>query len=387
MPIYHALGNVPKRKHVAFRDEQNNLYWEELFSTLGFAGIYSTLYRIQAPARVQGIKELPHQMIQPWDEAPVAPYHFFTHKLEHGGDMVTARKVFMHNSDCTIATATFDPSDQRFYRNAKADEILFVHEGGGKLVSEYGEIEIQQWDYLVVPRGVLYRFEDLPKNNRFLITESYGPVETPRRYRNHFGQMLEHSPFCERDIRRPQFREPVVDKSPTPLVVKSGERFFEYTLDHSPLDVVGWDGYFYPWAFNIKDFMPIVGKVHQPPPVHQVFQAPGFVVCNFVPRLFDFHEDAIPAPYFHQNVDSDEVLYYVDGDFMSRKGIESGSITLHPGDIPHGPQPGKIEDSIGVKDCYEYAVMIDTFKPLKVTKHVSTTMDQAYHRSWLGQDS
>lgn len=383
MPFYHQLGKIPGTKHITFKDDSGNLYWEELFSTLGFSGIYSTLYRINQPPRVEALQARPVRLIQPWDDAPKAPYHFLTHKAESGGDILSARKVFLYNNDCTLATATFDALDDGFYRNSRADEILFVHEGEGELHSEYGVLPFRKWDYLVIPRGVMYRFEKLPKENRFFIIESYGPVETPRRYRNHFGQMLEHSPFCERDMRRPQFRDPIDKKEEVKLTIKSGDQAHIYTLSHHPFDVVGWDGYLYPWAFNIQDFMPIVGKVHQPPPVHQVFEAPGFVVCNFVPRLFDFHPDAVPAPYFHQNVDSDEVLYYVDGDFMSRKGIESGSVTLHPGDIPHGPQPGKIEASIGKKDCYEYAVMVDTFKPLQVSTHVRDTMDKDYLRSWL----
>ena len=384
MPLYHQLGEMPQKKHIAYRKDDGGLYWEELFSTLGFSGIYSTLYHIHPPTRVESVEAINHRFIEPWDDAPKAPYHFLTHKAPAGGDMITARRYFMYNSDVGLATASFTEADERFYRNARADEILFVHKGSGELHSEYGLLTFSEGDYLVIPRGVMYRLEKLSDDNLFFIIESYSPIETPRRYRNEFGQLLEHAPFSERDIRRPSWQEPVDNTSSHKLLVKSGDALHCYTLDHHPLDVVGWDGYLYPWAFNIKDFQPLVGKIHLPPPIHQVFQCKGFVVCNFVPRLFDFHPEAVPAPYFHQNVDSDEVLYYVDGDFMSRKGIESGSVTLHPGDVPHGPQPGKIEASIGKKDCYEYAVMVDTFQPLKLTTSVRDTMDPDYVRSWLG---
>jgi len=385
MPIYHQLGELPQKKHTVFKKPDGSLYWEELFSTLGFSGIYSTLYHLHEPTKATAVEELRHRFIEPWAEAPKQPFHFFTHHAKEGGDIVSARRCFLYNGDTTLSTAVFDSLDDRFYRNARADEILFVHQGGGELHSEYGALEIRQGDYLVIPRGVMYRLENVPAENRFFIVESYSPVETPRRYRNEFGQLLEHAPFHERDIRRPVYREPVDKREPARLLIKTGERLFQYSLTHHPFDVVGWDGHLYPWAFNIHDFNPIVGKIHQPPPVHQVFHSGGFVLCNFTPRLFDFHPEAIPAPYFHQNVDSDEVLYYVDGDFMSRKGIEPGSATLHPGDVPHGPQPGKIEASVGKADCYEYAVMVDTFKPLLATTLVRDTMDPDYVRSWLGE--
>jgi len=383
MPMYHRLGQLAPTKHTTFRKPDGSLYWEELFSTLGFAGIYSTFYRLNQPAAVQDVRELELEMIETWPDAPVQPHHLFTGRLEGNGNLLSGRQYLMYNDDCALATARFGQDPEFLYRNAKADEILFVHEGKGVLHSECGELPFGQWDYLVIPRGLTYRIEGLPGNNRFFVIESYGPVETPARYRNEFGQLLEHSPFHERDIRLPQYREPIDRTEPTKLWVKSYQRVFEYTLDHHPFDVVGWDGYLYPWAFNIKDFNPIVGRIHQPPPVHQVFKGQGMVVCNFVPRLFDFHTEAIPAPYYHQNVDSDEVLYYVDGDFMSRKGIEPGSITLHPGDVPHGPQPGKVEASIGKKDCYEYAVMVDTFRPLKLTRAAQNISDANYLQSWL----
>lgn len=384
MPMYHALGEYPQKKHITFKKPDGSLYKEELFSTLGFAGIYSTLYHIHPPTAVEQVKPLEHTLLEPWEDAPKQCFHFFTHHHKGGGNMVSARTYFLFNSDIALATASFTEADARFYRNARADEVLFVHAGSGELHSEYGVIKFGYGDYLVIPRGVMYRFENLSPDNRFLIIESSSPIETPRRYRNHYGQLLEDAPYSERDFRRPTWRDPIDEAKPHTLVVKSEDRFHEYRLAHHPFDVVGWDGYLYPYAFNIKDFQPIVGQIHLPPPIHQTFECAGAVICNFVPRLFDFHPQAIPAPYAHHNVDSDEVLYYVEGDFMSRKGIESGSITLHPGDVPHGPQPGKTEASVGAKDCYEYAVMVDTFKPLKLTTAVRDTMDPNYVRSWLG---
>ncbi|MCB1041910.1 MAG: homogentisate 1,2-dioxygenase [Acidobacteria bacterium] len=383
MPIYHQLGKLPQKKHIVYESPSGGMYWEELYSTLGFSGIYSTLYHVNPPTRYREIKEINHRLIEPWADAPVQPYHFFTNRVEHGGDIVSGRRCFMYNDDVTLSTASFTELDDRFYRNSQADEILFVHRGEGELHSPYGVLTFTQGDYLVVPRGVMIRLEHVSADNRFFIIESFSPIETPKRFRNEFGQLLEHAPYCERDIKRPAFREPIVNKDPQRLVIKRRNLFYEYELDHHPFDVVGWDGYLYPWAFNIHEYIPSVAKIHLPPPVHQVFQSAGFVVCNFVPRLFDWHPQAIPAPYFHQNVDSDEVLYYVEGDFMSRKGIEMGSITLHPGDVPHGPQPGKIEASIGKKEVYEYAVMVDTFKPLLMTQQVPPVMDRAYHKSWL----
>ena len=385
MPFYRQLGRVPAKKHITFKKEDGSLYKEELFSTLGFSGIYSTLYHLHMPTEVRGVEQEKHTMLEAWEDAPKLPYHFFTAKLPSGGNMLTARKYVLFNAEIALACAHFTEPDARFYRNARADEILFVHHGTGTLHTEHGSLPFGPGDYLVVPRGIMYRFEELSADNRFFIIESYSPVVTPRRYRNEFGQLLEDAPYSERDIRTPQWREPIDSHEPATLVVKSDSSYWAYTLDHHPFDVVGWDGYVFPWAFNIRNFQPIVGQIHLPPPIHQVFQTQGAVICNFCPRLFDFHPESIPAPYAHQNVDSDEVLYYVEGDFMSRTGVEEGSITLHPGDVPHGPQPGKTEASIGKKDCYEYAVMVDTFKPLKLTTYVRDTMDPDYVRSWLSK--
>jgi len=382
--MYHALGEIPRRKHVAHRDEGGSLIWEELVSRNGFSGCYSTLYHRHVPPKTLRISPLPQPELREWQEAPVQPHHFFSGRLELGGDLLSGRKTLLFNEDVHIALASFQPSDGSFYRNAAADEVLFVHQGSGELRSEYGSLPFGPGDYLVIPRGILWRLEQLSQPNRFLVLESQNMVEIPRRYRNEFGQLLEHAPFCERDIRRPLYRAVVEENGPARLYLKRRGRVWLYELAHQPLDVLGWDGFHYPWAFNIRDFMPLVGKIHQPPPVHQVFQSVGFVVCNFVPRLYDWHEGAIPAPYFHQNVDSDEVLYYVEGQFMSRRGIEQGSITLHPGDVPHGPQPGKIEESIGKSEIEEWAVMVDTFRPLKLAATVQGIVDPDYWSSWNG---
>jgi homogentisate 1,2-dioxygenase len=268
-----------------------------------------------------------------------------------------------------------------YYRNGHHDEIIFIHSGSGLLKTNLGQLNVAAGDYVVIPRGVIWQL-DVEENMKHFIIETSGPVETPSRYRNRHGQLLEHSPYSERDIRTPDFVDPQTDGHMNVLVrLNSGYQMYAYTTH--PCDLVGWDGYYFPWVFNIKDFMPITGKVHQPPPVHQVFQAPGLVICNFVPRVFDYHPEAIPAPYAHSNVDSDEILYYVEGDFMSRKGMKEGSITFHPGGLPHGPQPGKIQESIGVKEANEYAVMVDTFKPLNITTAAQAVDDADYPASWL----
>ena len=383
MPIYHHLGSIPPKKHITFKKADGSLYWEELFSTLGFSGVYTTLYHIHRPPAVKEVKTLDFKPLEEWTGAPRKNYHFFTQRANSSGDLVTARIPFLFNDDLTLYTACFTDLNDHFYKNSNADEILFVHQGSGELHSEHGVLPFEDGDYLVIPRGMLYRLENVSTENRFFIMEGNEPISLPRHYHNDTGQLLETAPFSERDIRRPQFREAIDLESEQTLIMKAGSEFYEYTLAHHPFDVVGWDGYAYPWAFNIKNFQPIVGQIHLPPSIHLVFAASNFVVCNFVPRLFDFHPQAVPAPYYHNNVDTDEVLYYVEGDFMSRKGIEQGSITLHPGGMLHGPQPGKMEASIGQKDCFEYAVMVDAFRPLKLTTHVRDAIDPDYVRSWL----
>lgn len=381
---YYHLGLLPKKRHTQFRKESGELYSEQLFSTEGFSDNYSLLYHNQPPTQIIQIsdpldvspnvvinKQLSHRSLKGFDIAPTADY-------------LESRKPVLVNSDCKIIlSAPQQSSTQYFYKNADADEIIFIHEGAGTLKTMYGNLHFEYGDYLVVPRGTIYQLHFNDSKNRLFIVESVSAVITPKRYRNEFGQLMEHSPFCERDIRKPEELQPIDEKGDFLLYIKKQDQLYPYHYKSHPFDVVGWDGYVYPYAFSIHDFEPITGRVHQPPPVHQTFQTRGFVVCSFVPRLYDYHPLAIPAPYNHSNIDSDEVLYYVDGDFMSRKSVEKGQITLHPGGIPHGPHPGTVEKSIGAKETKELAVMVDTFRPLSLTDHALQIEDTNYPYSWV----
>ncbi len=391
MPFYHKVGRIPLKRHTTFfKPDGKSLYREELFSTLGFSGVHTNKYHIHMPTRVKDVRELKASDAPLWDEAPLLYYHFFTDKKQTAGNFVTARNVFLKNQHCILATAhpNENPAPDFFYRNSFAHEYVFVHHGTGALLSEYGRLPFAEGDQILVPRGTTYQMIfDKPEGNKLFIVESDTAFEVPRHYRNEYGQMLEGAPFCERDIKLPEFMEPFDQEGEFRMILKAWDRTFEYILPHHPFDVVGWDGYNYPHALNIKDYCPIVGKIHLPPPVHLLYKTEHFVLCNFVPRPFDFHPDAIPAPYFHSNIDSDEILYYVDGDFMSRKGVVQGSITLHPGGLPHGPQPGKTEASVGKKETSEWAIMVDTFQPLKPTLNVKETLDPDYARSWLDENS
>jgi len=385
MPFYVKLGKVPPKRHITFyKDDGKSLYREELFSTLGFSGIYSNKYHIYMPTQVKKIGEIPQSNSIHWPDAPLQYYHFFTEKKKTDGDILKSRNEFLKNDNCVISTANVSADSDFFFRNSYAHELIFVHRGSGKFLSEYGSLPFEEWDYIVVPKGTTYQIKfDSYDDNKLMIVESSTPFDIPRHFRNEYGQLTEDAPYYERDFKVPQFTEPVDNQGDFELILKLRDRYFKYLLPNHPFDVVGWDGFLYPYTFNLKEYAPKVGKIHLPPPVHLMFATQHFVVCNFVPRLFDFHPEAIPAPYYHSNVDSDEVLYYVHGDFMSRKGIQEGSITLHPMGIPHGPQPGKTEASIGKKETDEYAVMIDTFQPLRVTKNVKETMVTDYNQSWL----
>ncbi|MBC8322242.1 MAG: homogentisate 1,2-dioxygenase [Candidatus Marinimicrobia bacterium] len=380
MPFYQKRGVFPNKRHIQFKDNGGNLYWEELISREGFSSIYSNVYHKNPPTVVNKIGDFNPLKIEAWTETH-RHHHLTTHKLDSSGDAISARIPLFFNSDCVLSKAHVNSSMDDFYRNGHFDEVIFVHNGSAVIKSNFGDLTVSSGDQVVIPRGVIWKM-DVMENLKLFIVESSGPVETPGRYRNRHGQLLEHSPFSERDIRTPEFVEPQT-AGPVNVNVRlnGGHQTYEYTTH--PCDIVGWDGYYFPWVFNIKDFMPITGKVHQPPPVHQVFETSGLVICNFVPRLFDYHPEAIPAPYAHSNVDSDEILYYVEGNFMSRKGMEEGSITFHPSGLPHGPQPGKIEESFGTKETSEYAVMVDTFKPLKITTAAKAVDDGDYPSSWL----
>ena len=380
MPFYQKRGEIPNKRHIQFRDNSGNLYWEELISREGFSHMYSNVYHIHPPTGVEAVGQFKKKELIATDKTH-RHHHIRTANLDSNGDAISSRIPLFFNSDVVISKAHVNESMDSLYRNGNADEVLFIHTGSGKLKSNFGNLAVTPGDYVVIPRGVIWQI-DVKEDMRILVTESSAPIETPTRYRNKFGQLLEHSPFSERDIRTPDFVGPV-DDSPIDVEVKLHQGIQIYGYQHHPFDLVGWDGYYFPYIFNINDFMPITGKIHQPPPVHQTFQAHGFVICSFVPRLFDYHDESVPAPYAHSNVDSDEIIYYAEGEFMSRKDIESESVSYHPMGLPHGPQPGKIEESLGAKETSELAVMIDTFKPLNMTEAALTVDDEDYPYSWI----
>ncbi|MFM2196501.1 MAG: hypothetical protein RL092_2101 [Bacteroidota bacterium] len=384
MPIYHSLGKFPSKRHTTFYKEDGNLHYEQLFGTEGFSGMASLLYHLHRPTQIKSVGT-------PVNCAPIAavqhnisPHMFNGFKTKQASDFLESRNILLFNNDLNIATAAPTNSlNTYFYKNADADEVIFVHQGEGTLRTFVGNITFGPGDYLVIPRGIIYQIEFKTSENRLFIVESFSPVVTPKRYRNYFGQLLEHAPFCERDIRRPDVLETHDEKGEFIIKIKKENHMHEVVYATHPFDVAGWDGYNYPYAFNISNFEPITGRVHQPPPVHQTFEAHNFVICSFVPRLYDYHPQSIPAPYNHSNIDSDEVLYYVDGDFMSRNHVEKGFISLHPAGVPHGPHPGAYERSIGQKETQELAVMVDTFKPLRITQTALELNEKDYLTSWL----
>lgn len=384
MPIYHKLGNIPSKRHTIFKSPRGGVYYEELFGTIGFNGMSSLLYHHHRPTMVSKINEAV-------DVSPeIAIDRNITSRLLEGfqiapeDDFFKSRKTLLVNSDIEIGLAAPRKSlTDYFYKNSAADELIFVHQGSGTLRTCLGNIDFEYGDYLVIPRGIIYQIEFDTEDNRLLFSESYSPIYTPRRYRNGFGQLLEHSPFCERDYKLPQDLETYDEKGEFIIKIKKEGLLHELVYATHPFDVVGWDGYNFPYGFSIHNFEPITGRIHQPPPVHQTFETSTFVICSFCPRLYDYHPQSVPAPYNHSNIDSDEMLYYVDGDFMSRNNIEQGHITLHPAGIPHGPAPGAIERSIGQTETTELAVMIDTFKPLKITEEAIRIDDGKYYTSWV----
>jgi homogentisate 1,2-dioxygenase len=386
MPIYHSLGAFPRKRHTVFRRPDGGLYAEELMGHEGFVGTSSLLYHTHPPTTVKSARKVKEIRWEADEDTSLRHRHFLTARAKTGGSPTMDRIPLLFNKEIAMLYVEPDESDAHFYRNSQADEVVYVVEGKGVLESVFGDLPYQPGDYVVIHRNILHRWRmDLAAPNKFLVFESRGHVRFPKRYRNDFGQLLEGAPFCERDIRRPAELRPHDEKGDFPLLVKQYDAINELMLDHHPFDVVGWDGYFYPWIFNINDFEPIVGRIHQPPPVHQTFQGDGFVICSFCPRPYDFDPNAVPAPYNHSNVDSDEVLFYASSEFMSRKGIEYGSITHHPDGLPHGPHPGRAEASIGAKYTNELAVMMDSFRPLQVAKAAMDFEDAKYHQSWLEQ--
>ena len=384
MPIYHKLGKIPHKRHTVFKKEDGSIHFEQLFGTIGFDGMSSLLYHLHPPTKVKeihgSIKVAPEIAI----DKNMQMRAFKGFNILEKNDNLEARVPVLTNKDVTLWLASPKESMKNyFYKNVDADEVIFIHKGKGTLLTQLGNIQFDYGDYLVIPRGMIYQIAFESKENKHFIIESFHPVYTPKRYRNWFGQLLEHSPYCERDLRVPEELKTFDEKGSFMVKIKKEGILYDYEYASHPFDVVGWDGYNYPYAFSIHDFEPITGRVHQPPPVHQTFETPAFVICSFCPRLYDYHPDAIPAPYNHSNIDSDEVLYYVDGDFMSRNDIEIGQITLHPAGIPHGPHPGAYERSIGQKQTEELAVMVDTFKPLMITKQALGLELKNYYKSWI----
>ena len=383
MPHYHTLGTIPHKRHTQFRKPDGSLYSEQLFSTEGFSNDYSILYHCHPPTQI--IRTDPPVSVMPEvaEEKMLQHRSFEGFNLPPADDYLESRKAILINNDChVVLAAPGKGTTNYFFKNTDADELIFVHEGSGIVLTQYGKLPFSYGDYILIPRGTIYQIDFATTDNRLFIVESFSPIRYPKRYVSKYGQLLEHSPFCERDIRPPQ--ELVTIDEAGDFLIRAKKKGILYGLHygHHPFDVVGWDGCCYPYIFSIHDFEPITGRVHQPPPVHQTFEAHNFVVCSFVPRLYDYHPQAIPAPYNHSNIDSDELLYYVDGDFMSRKNVTRGMITLHPAGIPHGPHPGAVEKSIGKKETGELAVMVDTFHPLQLTKTALQIENRGYTMSW-----
>lgn len=384
MPRYHTLGTIPAKRHTTFKKQDGSLYQEELFGTAGFAGMSSLIYHLYPPTVVSEIRQIADVSPKIAIAKNMKAMSFQGFSLPTEDDYIKSRKTLFANNDLHIGLAAPTAfSDGYFYRNSDADEMLFVHIGSGTLKTMYGNLKFGYGDYLIIPRGTTYQIDFDTKDNRLLYIESFSAITSPARYRNNFGQFLEHSPFCERDFRLPTDLQTHDEKGEFRVISKKQGLLWEYTHANHPFDVVGWDGFNYPYAFSIHDFEPITGRIHLPPPIHQQWEAAGFVVCSFVPRMYDYHPDAIPAPYHHSNIDSEELLYYVDGDFMSRNNIEKGQITLHPGGIPHGPHPGAIERSVGKKETGELAVMIDPFNPIAITEEAMKLQVDDYYKSWI----
>ncbi len=384
MPFYQKRGSIPAKRHTVFRQENNELYQEELFGTEGFSGMSSILYHIHPPTQVAEMGESYSIAPEVGVEHNLKALSFQGFDIPKADDYLSSRTVLFFNNDLNIGLAAPTSfSDGYFFKNADADEMIFIHQGEGTFKSPFGELDFCYGDYLIIPRGTIYQLDFKTKDNRLLFLESFSPIVTPKKYRNNVGQLLEHSPYCERDFKLPRHMATKNEQGEFRILIKKQNHIHPFTYQNHPFDVAGWDGYNYPYAISIHDFEPITGRIHQPPPVHQQFEGHNFVVCSFVPRLYDYHPDSVPAPYHHSNIDSDELLYYVDGDFMSRNNVAKGQLTLHPGGIPHGPHPGTIEKSIGKKGTEELAVMIDPFRPMKITKAALEIEIPDYYKSWI----
>jgi homogentisate 1,2-dioxygenase len=383
MPSYLREGRVPPKRHIQFRRPDGGLYAEELFSTKGFESVYSLLYHLRPPTATLDVRTWERPAVHLMPNEPLRNRHFKTSALElQGRDAIESRTPVLGNADILISVAEAGKPMDYFYRNVGGDELIFVHSGSGTIESQFGELAYRAHDYLIIPTGTTYRM--LPSSpTRMLVHESTGNISIPRKYRNEYGQLEEHAPYYDRDFRTPVLKAPIDEQGEYVVKVTNAGRNAIYIVQNHPCDVVGWDGYCYPYAFNLEEFMPITGKLHQPPPAHATFEAPGAAFCAFVPRLFDYHPLAIPVPYNHSSVDCDEVLYYVSGNFMSRRGVAEGSITLHAAGAPHGPQPGAVESSLGKTSTDEIAVMVDTFSPLQLAQAAADCEDPSYFRSWI----
>ena len=383
MPYYIQQGDIPHKRHTQFRQPDGSLYYEEVIGAEGFSGISSIAYHINPPTAISKVREPLDFAVTYADEKKMIHRHVKGAEVEKRGDWLSGRQYMMGNDDVRLALCLPTENTSYFYRNASSDELIYVHDGEGELLSPLGSVAFQAGDYVHVPRTVTHQWKiNLKEPSRFLVIESSSEISPPKRYRNQFGQLLEHSPYCERDIRTPVRHEPVDEQGEFEVRILKHGQLHRLVYSYHPFDVVGWDGYMYPYAISIHDFEPITGRIHQPPPVHQMFEAHNFVVCSFVPRKFDYHPQSIPAPYNHSNIDSDEVLFYAEGNFMSRKGVERASFTLHPGGLPHGPHPGTVEASLGKEGTEELAVMVDTFRPLKLTEQAQAVEDKNYIYSW-----
>jgi homogentisate 1,2-dioxygenase len=382
MPFYQRLGEVPRKRHVQFRDN-GTLLTEEVMGLEGFSGNESILYHLTSPCRVEKLGDFETIEREEWVPDQHKPLHLKTWDVAPSGDELTGRRLLMWNNDVEISLCRPKESMNYFFRNGEGDEVIFVHEGEGTVETIFGTVGYTAGDYLVIPRGTTYYFDPSSGPQRYVVFESPGLIEIPRRYRNEYGQLLEHAPYYHRDIHPPAELQTHRERGPFDVKVRVRGGYQTYVLDYHPFDVVGWDGYVYPWTFSIHDFEPITGRIHMPPPSHQTFQGRNFVICSFCPRKLDFDPLAIPIPYHHSNLNSEEMIYYVDGQFASRKGIEVGSVTLHPSGIPHGPAPGLAEKSIGMTETHELAVMCDTFHPLRLTKLAQELDDGKYWHSWF----
>ncbi len=385
MPFYHKLGDIPHKRHTQFKKENGKLYREEVMGLEGFSSIQSILYHHFLPPRIKRAEDLGSAKPEYVEFGPIRHRAFKTAQTPLGADPVTARIPLLGNNDVILGVSHSKNSMDYFYRNSQAYETWWVHDGSGTLKTQFGNLSFHKGDYIVIPFGVTWQMH-LNEESKFFTIENPSQIEPPKRYRNNYGQLLEHAPYCERDIRVPSELETHTERGEFEVRIKVRDRLSRHILDHHPFDVVGWDGYLYPWIFNINDFEPITGRLHMPPPIHQTFDGHNFVVCSFVPRLFDYHPDGIPAPYNHSNIQSDEVLYYAEGNFMSRKGIDRSDISLHPFGLSHGPQPGMTEASIGKTETKELAVMVDTFHPLNLTKQSVKMEKTEYMSTWLEGD-